>query len=267
MASVQRQDLFIFNDQSVLSRDLYTGDSHDMILISSTNASQPLWLIIALVETRLLGNPVSINSSSTNSNNNKVNNLASALTIGSFIHSESHYTNALHKLKVPSNGYKILDFVLDFVMKNHGKPREKILSGLVDLFPDDVSSTIILDQPEMLLSLIDGLTSDELHSKFINPLMRKSGLLIISTSIELYQNEIDTYSNTVNEFNRFTMLCHYKSLAILALNPLDTGHAKDVSGKLRISRGGVSMDDRSTHVIENEYSYLTEKESTKLFYR
>ena len=150
---------------------------------------------------------------------------------------------------------------------NHiiNKPKLKIFQSLLELFPNDSTSTIILEQPELLFSLVDGLTSDELNELFIKPLAKRCGLLIITTSVDLYQKD---YSMTkdVTEFMRFINSCFHISIAVLSLQPLETGRAKDITGSLKITRGGATSNHLSTHVVENEYLYLNEKDSTKLFY-
>lgn len=268
MSTPQRQDLIIFNDQTVIPSELVSNGKHHMFLVTSTIATQPLWLINALIETKVLGAPFSLNRSATE--RTALAHLESSLTIASFIHERDFYRNALQKLKIDANSYELLDMLINFVLKNNDKPRNKILDGLVELFPTDIKSTIVLEQPELLLSLLDGLTSDDLNNKLILPLMKKCGLLIVSSNIDAFQNnENDPLENTrdANECSRFLTSLIYKSIVILNLRSLETGRAKDVTGSLVISRGGQYSNNLSVHVIENEYLYLTEKETTKLFYR
>lgn len=264
MTSLQKQDLNIFSDHSVISKELCNGSSHDMIFLTSSPSNSPFWLINALIETQVLGVPYSLNTESTYSNNLKSSR---GVSIGSFIHDAKHFTNALSKLKIPPDAYNIFDLLTDFVLKTITKPRAKVLSDLVNLFPHNPSSVIILEQPEMLLFLLEGLTSEELHQKFIMPLMRKCGLLIISTTLNTSNEELNTRSRDAIELTRFTVGCFYKSIAVLSLRPLDTGRASDVTGSLSITRGGITASHIPAHVVENEYLYLNQRESVKLFYR
>ena len=275
MSTPQRQDFILFNDQSVIPKELYnvsTTDSdqqHHMFLITSAMGTQPYWLINAVVETSVSGSPISLNGSSINRDHSHDNSIT---TIASLIHEEKFYHTALQKLKVNSNKYQILDMITDFVMKNIDKPRDKILDMLLDRFPNDTQSTIILEQPELLLVLLKGLTSDELNQRFILPLMKRCKLLIIAANIDLFQNNenepVDTNNHDSIEITRFVTSLVYGSLVIMNLRSLDTGRAKDVTGLLMISKGGQSNSSNlSVDVVENEYLYLTEKESTRLFYR
>ncbi|CCF60049.1 hypothetical protein KAFR_0I02700 [Kazachstania africana CBS 2517] len=265
MSTVQRQDLTIFNDQTVLSRALLSGTSHDMMLVSSTMSTQPVWLLNALAESFLFGKTTSINSSSDNSRHSHENS-SRHVVIGSFINDSKFYTNSLQRLKIHSTLYTVVDLMTDFVVKNHDKPRSKLLGLLVERFTSpEMNSMIIIDQPEILLSLIEGLTCDELFKYFISPLSKRCNIFVVSTSTEQFQDH--DFEPESTEFVRFITKCLYKSIVQLSLNPLETGRAKDVTGSLRIARGGQLTNHLSVHVVENEYLYLNERESIKLFYR
>ncbi|EDO17350.1 hypothetical protein Kpol_1060p2 [Vanderwaltozyma polyspora DSM 70294] len=271
MSGLQRQDLILFSDQSVISSQLCDGNSNDMILVTHTAATLPTWLVNALVETKVLGAPFSLKTDSTPSSNaQKSSRNDPLITIASFVHNADYFDKNLSKLKIGKNDYKMVDLFTDFVVNNIGKPKDKIISDILGSFLVDTGSTIVLEQPEILLSLIEGLTSDELSLWFITPLMKKCGLLIVVTSTELYFNNTpyeSTQDKNILDHSRFTAACTYKSLAVLNLKPLETGRAKDVTGTLRITRGGAHDSHPNIHVVENEFLYLTQKDSTKLFYR
>ncbi|QLL30206.1 hypothetical protein HG536_0A00230 [Torulaspora globosa] len=262
MGSVQTQELVIFSDNSVLSKELCSGGSHNLITITSSPSNSPFWLINALVESKITGSPHSLSGASQPAPHGTSSDLP--VTIGSFIHNGRQFTDVLKKLKIDANSYRVVDLLTDFVAKNIGKPRAKVLSELLDAFTEAPSSMIVLEQPEILLTLLDGLTSDELHRKFILPLMTKCGILLISTNI-CYSLDGDNRDSV--QFARFASGCLYKSIAVLSLRPLETGRATDVTGSLRITRGGTSSTQISCHVVENEYLYLNQRDSTKLFYR
>lgn len=261
MSNVQKQELIIFSDNSVLSKELCTGDNHDLITITSSPATSSFWLLNALAETKITGAPFSLNSTSIPSPTQRS---GSPITIASFIHNTQSYTEALSKLNLRSDGYRMVDLLTDFVIKNITKPRSKVISDLLDIFPEDSTSVVILEQPEILLTLLDGLTSDELHRKFIIPLMQKCGLLIIASNVSYRPSGV---TRDEIELSRFVLGCIYKSIAVLSLKPLDTGRALDVTGLFRITRGGASSSHLSCQVVENEYLYLSQKENQKLFYR
>lgn len=251
MSSVQTQELVLFSDGSVFSREICLGNGHNLITITSSPSNSPFWLINALIEARI----TAATDSGTTSG---------PVTVGSFIHSAKPYTDVLNRQKIDANSYRVIDLLTDFVIKNIAKPRAKVLAELLDAFTQVPSSMIVLEQPEILLTLLDGLTSDELHRKFILPLMEKCGILVISTNISYSVSGVGRDSI---QFARFASGCLYKSIAVLSLRPLETGRAKDVTGSLRITRGGASSTHLKCHVVENEYLYLNQKDNTRLFYR
>lgn len=273
MAS-QRQDLVLFSDQSVIPS--IHDEQHRMFFIASTGASGPQWLINAFVETQSKGSPQSLNgagarNNNINNNNNNSNNVMT--TIVSLVHAKEHYISNFQKLQINSNEYNIVDCMTDFVMKQIPKyqgNKIKLLQSILEQIDNNTRQVIILDQPELLLGLVAGLTADELFHHFINPLWRKCRLLIINSNVDMFQDGMinENINRDFIEFQRFVTSCHYNAAVILNLRPLVTGHAKDITGTLRITRGGANWDDANNdiHVVENEYLYLTEKESTRLFY-
>lgn len=281
--ATQRQDLVLFSDQSIIPT-VTEKDPHRLFLITSTHSSGPQWLINALVETHTKGSPYSlngnkfVNSSSRSTSNHLIAN-STKVTIISFVHDEDHYASSFQKLQINSTQYKVIDCLTDFVQKQipkYSNNKLGLLQSIIDQIANDIPNKnhiIILDQPELLLSLVSRLTSNELWNNFINPIWQRCKLLMVNNNVDLFKDGIlnSTTNKTFIEFQRFITLCYHKSTVTLNLRPLTTGHAKDVTGTLRITRGGVdwfndSNSHNSIHVVENEYLYLTEKENTKLFY-
>ncbi|QLG72940.1 hypothetical protein HG535_0E00240 [Zygotorulaspora mrakii] len=259
MTNVQRQDLVVFDDNSVISSALFSKETHSLISIASAPVTSPFWLISAIMEDLTLGVSNSFNETTESPPAKKY---LGPITLVSFIHNAKYFANAFSKIKIPPSSYKVVDLLTDFVLKNSGMPNHKVLSNILKSIPDNQSSVIILEQPEILLSLLDGLTSDDLHRKLINPVMRRCKLLVVTTKLRsLIQETKDGI-----EASRFTACTYYKSMAILSLRPLETGRAKDVTGCLRITRGG-SANTLDCQVQENEYLYFNQKENTRLFYR
>lgn len=274
MSGVQRQDLVLFSDQSVLPAQFFQdGNSHNLFFITHQSSTQPLWLINALIETHILGSPNSLNEPSLST---LPSSIRSHAVVASFIHEKNHFTNSLNKLKIPSNNYCVLDFLSDFIVSNIlNKPRDKILGDLLTKFSAAIQNNptetiVVIEQPELLLSLISGLTYSELNNKFITPLLRQCQVLVIVSNSDIFNiNEYDVLAHSSNLQN-FYKSSFIKSMINLNLNPLKTGFARDVTGSLHVCRGGAPIatsSNTSLHVVENEYLYLNEKESTKLFYR
>lgn len=269
MSGSQRQDLVVFSDHTALTPELVNNNKHNTILVSYGNSTAPLWLILALIETQLIGMPLSLNgphSSTTTIDRSVTKN---SVILSSFQHNQAFFTNSLQKLKISSNQYKVVDFLTDFVLNIIGKSKDQIWQYLLASFPEDSKSTIIIEDPQLLLSLISDVNSDEIQQKFITPLSKKCGLLIIVSAIEPFDNLDVTNVNDPDtiQYNRFILGCFYKSLCVLSLKQLETGKASDVTGTLKITRGGQNDNLSKVHVVENEYLYFTHKDVTKLFYR
>lgn len=227
------------------------------------------------METQVLGFPATLNEShaaAVNRASNRKITDSKCATVASFIHNRGFFTSALKKLKVDAECYNIIDYMTDFVLKNYGKPASKVLSSLLEELSNEsaTSELLILEQPELLVHLLN-ITSDQLHLELINPLIKKFPLLVVVSYTEAYENvpsdSNEKLSSDMIEQIRFCNSCFFKSAAVLGLKPLATGHASDVSGTLTITRGGASLSHLEVHVVENEYLFLTQKDTTKLFYR
>ncbi|CCH60508.1 hypothetical protein TBLA_0C07170 [Henningerozyma blattae CBS 6284] len=238
------------------------------MFVSYKESTAPSWLISALIENQIEGVPASLNRGGSMIDHSISKN---TVIISSFVHDQNFFGTSLQKLKINPQRYKFIDFFTNFVVQYLNKPKDQILVSLLNSFPDNSNTeeptTIIIECPELLLFLIPGLTSDELQLNFINPLSKKCGLLIIVSSIESFNNDGTAMDKDSIQLNRFILSCFYKSIAVLSLKPLDTGRARDVTGTLKISKGGKSQEILPLQVVENEYLYHTAKDNTKLFFR
>ncbi|AGO13544.1 AaceriAGL338Wp [[Ashbya] aceris (nom. inval.)] len=266
----QKQDLVVFSDQTVISRRLLQDGKHHLILVPHRLGTSPRWLLNALTEVFVFGAPVSLNEQSAATRVQLPQMMGDAggpaVTVASFMHDAAHYQSVFSKLKLPSGTAHVVDVFTDLVKQNIGKPGAVVLERLLASIPDQRNGGIILEQPEILMSLFR-LTSDELHLKFINPLMKKCAVLVLITSVDGFEGgDHERTSKDAVEFERFPISAFYKSTAVLSLRPLDTGRAKDVTGILQVTQGGM-LEESDVHVVENEYLFHVQKESIKLFYR
>ncbi|CDO91966.1 unnamed protein product [Kluyveromyces dobzhanskii CBS 2104] len=265
--SVQKQELQIFSDHTVLSKHLFEGASSNLMMVTDTAATNASWLVNALVETVTLGGPVSLNGN--NSSSAEVFSVPVKVVVGSFLNSKSHFTSSFDRLKIPRNEYSVLEIAEDLVLKNVGKPVDVVIATILKQFQTALGerSLLVLEKPELLMALFK-LSSDDLHLKLINPLLKLCSLLIVVTSVESFDNDFpeNLGKNTV-EFVRFTTSCFHKSFLVLSVRPLDTGKAKDVTGTLALTRGGALLDVSAVQPVENHYLFHNFKENTSLFYR
>ncbi|AMD21969.1 HFR114Cp [Eremothecium sinecaudum] len=263
----QKQDLIVYSDHTTITPSLFKNGTHNMMLVSYRNGSSPVWLLNALLEALVFREPLSLNDTTSSFDRRKITNkLASVVTVASFMHNTNYFTDMLKKSKIPNYCVKLLDFCTDFVLNNLQKSLDNVLQAVLHQFPDSPGSAIILEQPEMLMSLFH-ISSDDLHSKLISPLMKRCSLLILVTSVDGFDsNAAEFDGGDVIEFARFPVTAFMKSIVCLGLKPLDTGRANDVAGTLRITCGGLLLNN-AVHVVETEYLFNIQKETTKLFYR
>ncbi|SCV02446.1 LAME_0H00716g1_1 [Lachancea meyersii CBS 8951] len=284
MSAVQKQELSLFSDHSVLTKALFQQNEHHVIYVTHKLGTSPSWLMNALIETQVFGSPLSLNESHASAVNHassrvpvqrsgfSSNGRRKAATIASWIHDSEFFHTALGKLKIDPASYQIQDYLTDFVLKNHGKPASRVLKSLVEELTSTQSQSdlLLLEQPELLMHLLN-VSSDELHLDFINPLARAVPLMVIVSYTESHENPgaeaLEHLAHDLIEQIRFQTGCVFKSIAVLGIKPLATGRAKDVTGTLTITRGGAETSHLAIDIAENEYLFHTQKDTTKLFYR
>ncbi|PSS03253.1 hypothetical protein BD289DRAFT_219691 [Coniella lustricola] len=112
---------------------------------------------------------------------------------------------------------------------------------------------LVLDQPDMLLAAAgagDGVTSGSLRDLVLD--LREE---VHATIITLAADEPLVASQTTTlekEHAAFLLSIAHEAEAMLSLRLLDTGTAKDVSGVVRATRGGASLNQT---IEEHEYLY------------
>ncbi|BAO38131.1 elongator complex protein 6 [Kluyveromyces marxianus] len=268
MSSIQKQDLLVFSDSSVISKGLFgPGVGSNMILVTDTAATSGSWLLNALVEAVTLGSVVSLNGG--NGNSGGIGARVGKVVVGSFLSMQTQIVGAFEKSKIPRDRYTVLPLAEDIVSKNVGKPIDVIVGGILKQFEGVEGSIFVLEKPEILMSLFN-MSSDDLQLRLINPLLRKCSMLIVSTSVEAFDNDFpENIGRDTVEFVRFTTSSFHKCAVVLSVRPLDTGKAKDITGTLAIRRGGALLNatNAALHVVENQYLFHSVKDVTTLFYR
>ncbi|KAH3899012.1 related to Elongator complex protein 6 [Saccharomycodes ludwigii] len=270
---VQKQDLVIFNDRTVLPD--FKNHGHTLTHITHKLGTSPTWLLTALIETHIHGVPLSLNESEKSNGKIPIVN-KSPIYISSFIHNESYSEQHFQNKISPQSGYYILPNLMEEIMKctinthNNGNNFDGLCSYILKMLKvkkeeQEQQTTIILEEPQLLLALIPNLKARDILLKLITPISQIFQRVIVVTNIELYDNDATAESI---EIKKFIQTIFYRSIVQLSLKPLETGRANDVTGTLRITRGGcASAVDNTTFVVENEYLYHVQKKSIKLFYR
>ncbi|KAK9381154.1 uncharacterized protein V2V93DRAFT_368464 [Kockiozyma suomiensis] len=112
---------------------------------------------------------------------------------------------------------------------------------------------IIVEGFEILHAL--GVLSPADILRLVRDLQELSGILVVCVSSSDAILKGPTTLATGQE-ELFVSLIH-RSLAVFAIRPLDSGIAEDVTGTIRITRGGQPAEDGGSHVIEEgEYHYF-----------
>lgn len=123
---------------------------------------------------------------------------------------------------------------------------------LLSQLKKEKNPVVILENPELILSIIPGMTIQKLLSQIQE--LQKYCILYITTPI-------------VN--STFLSALLHRSSLIVSLTSLTTGRADDMSGTLSVSSGAVFVPHTIDHLkVENsQYSYLVTANNIKLFYK
>ncbi|XBW36881.1 hypothetical protein QEN19_002460 [Hanseniaspora menglaensis] len=237
----QNQDLVVFSDHKILPHIDNNGQSIYSILYN--NGTYPLWLINKIIND--------------DSENKKYN-----FTISSFINN-----NKFMKQVIKTSSDLKVDFV-DLTLSLQSTNLPTIIENKFKHITKKEGNVLVLEQPELLLSSMENLTTTNLFQQFINNLLldKFQHLIIVSN--------IDFYSSYINSFHQYQYTSYYQSLqyksdVLFNVKPLRTGFAKDISGTLTITKGGADSSHFAgkTKVVENEYFFFVNKDgSVKLFY-
>lgn len=137
------------------------------------------------------------------------------------------------------------------------------LDSLLDSLPDDPTTKplLILDTPTLHLATnpTDSLTTFLLH------LRSKSHATILASNVDLPLLQTSTPLEVATA-NFLTTQAHAARM-VMGVRELETGAAKDVSGVLRVTKGG-DWDEEGELVAEKELLYLVQRDgNVKVFNR
>ncbi|OEJ86378.1 Elongator complex protein 6 [Hanseniaspora osmophila] len=262
---VQKQDLIVFQDFSILPNN----NLKNLVLLTYSLGTSPAWLIQALLEAVIFGEALSLNERSGERAgfSNDINSNDTGITLASFVHNqdymEKHIFNKLKVQKTKSEKeLKMVDLTTSLQIEKLSLIVEKIIEN------SNNTKTLILEQPEILLATMSSLDANALNQQLVDPLFEAFDTVVVVSNLDFYSPF--PRSSKDLQFNKFVQNVFYKSLVNLNIKPLSTGRANDVTGTLSIVKGGdsgVNTNDKSQNVVENEYLFFTQRETTKLFYR
>ena len=242
----QNQDLNVYSNHTILP-NLRDKEHSSLYTILYNNGTYPLWLINKF-----------INEDSQSSQYK--------FTVSSFINnSKFMQQNVKPNTSNSSVDIEYIDLTLGLQATS--------LTKLVDTKYNHINSkegrVLILEQPELLISSMEGLTAISLYNDFINKLHNeKFQHIIIISNIDYYNHYINSFIQY--QYTTFYQSLQYKSDVLFTVKSLKTGYAKDISGTLTITKGGAFDNVKHVNdikVVENEYFFYVVKDNVvKLFY-
>lgn len=259
--TTQKQDLTFFHDNSIIPQ----LNERLLGVATHTQGTSPSWLINSLVENALYGT-CHLNHDQPSRRSNVV---ADTVLI-SFLHNEKFFEKDLRKAGVETGeGFHFIDLFSDLFSKiSSPASLEKTVEGIVTQIKSFKRNhkVLIIEGIEVLLAATP-INATQLLDQ-IAVLCRASTSLFIITAAdpELYTLKVANEKLPEFKMNEFLNRLAHMSKLNIALRPLDTGRAKDVTGTLTISRGAIPF--KSLQVTEKEYLFLVSRDqTTKLFFR
>uniref|UniRef100_A0A093VHX5 Elongator complex protein 6 n=1 Tax=Talaromyces marneffei PM1 TaxID=1077442 RepID=A0A093VHX5_TALMA len=156
------------------------------------------------------------------------------------------------------------------VIKSFPNPNATNETGEEEEEDDEDDILLILDQPDLILATTPGIDANDM-SEWVMGLQQHVLSTIITTSADTplihnanpYTANDSTATPLEKNHASFVVGLAHRADMVLQLRTLDTGAAKDVSGVLRISRGGgyqPELEGKEDEVIEKEALYFVQRD-------
>ncbi|KAH3674697.1 hypothetical protein WICMUC_003113 [Wickerhamomyces mucosus] len=269
--SSQKQDLHIFTDNSIIPHNQVKSE-HLFNLITHVQGTSPTWLLNLLIENSLYGT-CSINTDT--NKQHRSNTSRSSVIFISFLNDFKFYASSLKKngVEVQSNqSFKFIDLftnLFDRVVPSNIESVSKLFDDLTQEIKNlsQDKPIIFIEGLEFLLLSTD-ISSIQCLSQ-LNKLHKLSSSVILSCQSDEELIDIATFNHPTHpqyKLHDFLVRILHRTNLNIALRPLETGKAKDITGTLSISKGCIPYE--SLDIAEKEYLYLVSKDqSAKLFFR
>lgn len=245
------QDLSFYSNGSVFSED------PAVVLVTSTYEVMPTWLVHSLLSL-VLGK-----SKKAEERNPE------HIVLISFFDRTPVYHKALLKAGIDLNRKKMQiggsSYYTHIDLSSHLGSDISVLETMIQkaIKSRPEATTILLESPDLLIPF--GRTAEDiLDIASLVQSLASNVFFFLNADPEL----IDSSGGTFGQLESFQMAALlgllYRSKVSLAMRPLSTGRANDVTGTLTISKGPVCTDDT---VCEDSFQYLVTGDAVKLFYR
>lgn len=273
--SSPKQDLIIYNDNSIISDEILNSNQSNLSIISHIQGTAPSWLTNSLIENALQGTSTLVTNESSNATKNR-----SDVVFISFNQPEEFYIknckkNGLELSKL--NNFHFIDcFTNLFIdtIRNTTNP-SKDINSLFQKISSKIqqikgSKIIIFIEEPLILLQATTLEPDVLQGYIfqLNKLCRN--LFVITNQDQSTTLDLSTTNplDPVFKNSDFLLKLYHRSQLNIHLKPLETGRANDITGSLTISHGALDYDIDNLQVKEQEYIFnLTKDSNISLFYR
>lgn len=271
--SGQKQDLIVYNDNSIISDKVLLSPNNYLSIISHVQGTNPSWLLNSMIENATMGTATQVASES------GMKRKRSDVIFISFLHSADFYYKNCKKngldLATMENFTYIDCFTTLFTelikdAKNAATDIEKIFSSISEKVTSIAGSKkiIFIEYPEFLVQATN-LQPNVLLKHIL--LLNKLGKHLYVISNQDYPLTVDLSlsdsSHPTFKLTDFLVKLYHRSHLNINLKPLETGRAKDITGCLCITHGCLPYMD-NLQVREQEYIFnLTKDSNVSLYFR
>lgn len=256
-----KQQMASASDLQEQELSFYQGNIHSLIapensisLILHEPANYPSWLISGIIQQSISSN----NECYLSQQSPAYPKTPSSTFFYSF--SETEQTYSKYFLKYITQNKSLFQFISPLTDSTISIEswNKSIITKVKETKTKDLTPVVILESPELLLSIIPGLTIPKLLTQIME--IQKYATLYIALSTDL-----------INSSELVISLLHRSSI-ILSLTSLTTGRADDISGVLSISKGPIHNEDINKKLVsfkiaDRQFVYFVSANGVKLYYK
>ncbi|KAK9475832.1 hypothetical protein V1514DRAFT_370194 [Lipomyces japonicus] len=253
--------LRVFNGSQFILPQINQNNSSHLILVTESKATSASWLLQHYIKAGLSSSP-----HVSDSNDHR------KIVLVSFLQDQHFHFNCLRKygidLTAKKSSFSFVDGISNFFSDGDNKANglttlylrasrssswsEQLTNVLRDLSTDESKPLLIIEGIDVLIPLQVLSASDILN--FIFDLYKSSSTIVVSMrhSPDL-QN---TFTQIGAQHGNLLSSLQRQSHAVISLRPLITGAAEDVTGLIRIVRGGAAVQTPQFDVTVDEFHYF-----------
>lgn len=237
----------------------YSNNTHSLLaepkslsLIIHEPSNYPTWLVSGIAQQALSDN----NECYLSPQSQSLKKTPIPTYLYSFSQTEQAYSKYFHKyITKNKNLFTFHSFLTDDSIALESWDTSIISKLKLSSSTSTESPIVILENPELLLSIVPDMTTEKLLSQLM--MIQKVATLYISSS-----------TTSLSSTNKFMMSLLHRSSMLVTLTALTTGRADDISGILSISKGPIHNSSVSSKTIsDHQYSYFVSANTVKLYFK